>query len=236
MRNTTILLLGFIIAIGLSACGGNTIGEPPSPTPDTRALNTLEPGDVNLNPFATELPPEAELPDNSANIGATLQAFGAPIQPTAEATVPLFGGIEVPEEQPKPGVVNYAEATEDPEIGAIFDQVTLIRGGGVNSEILQIDLYQDGTLWLNSEVIGNVGAQQVIAFDNLLDEVNFFGIRGSFSAAITDSDIYQYNITVSRAGSSLTLNADDTLIPPELQRLVQTLLDFTFGVQQAPQS
>ena len=59
--------------------------------------------------------------------------------------------------------------------------------------------------------------------DSLLDQLNFFGLQGVFTAPGTSADTYQYSVTVNRAGSSRTIQAEDGFTPPELLQFLTLL-------------
>lgn len=213
------LITALVMTLILTACGGNTASTPVDNAPPERQVATVVQGEFNPAPFATDVPEEFVDSPDDAVVAQTLEALGAPIFPTDSGTALPFGGIEVlPEDLPPAGEIGY-EATDDPDIDLIFDQVRLVRVGGPNNTTLDIQLFQDGSLYRNGEIVSNVGPNAVIALDNVLDEMNIFGIRGFFAASITDPRDFEYNLTIERAGASMTIQADDSMMPIELAQL-----------------
>jgi Emfourin len=125
---------------------------------------------------------------------------------TAEATLPIPGTLSAP-------------ATEDPDAGKVFDTLTFARTGGVAAQPLNIQLTGAGVLTRDGAV-SQLSADQVAQIVKVLDEINFFGLDGVFTAPGTSADAYHYELTVERDGASRTLKAEDGFIPPELAQLI----------------
>lgn len=221
MRRLTMLLVGVLLVA--SACRAAA----PTPAPDAPPADGNNPvigtpsADL-LNPFGTEPPPTLQ----EVGIPLTVQALGGPTtMPTPEATSDLFGGITVPENQPRPGEIATLTMTEDPQVAAFFDKVTLIRVYTTDGSMLQMELLQDGTLTVNGAVATNVGAGKVLEIDTILDEINFFGISGAFAATFPAQDSFIYTIAAERMGTRLSIRVDDALMPPELGRLIEAMLN-----------
>lgn len=201
-------------------------------------------------PFGTPAP---EATDSGVVLEQTLAALGAPIQPTLAATSLPFGGVPVtPGELGRPGVASYptAEATEpvvpdpedaplDPTIDPallVFDKVMVSRAGGPGNGELTVEVFQDGAVLLDGQRVTTLTPQAVLDLDALLDEIRIFEMRGVFAAPFPNRDDYQYVISVDRADGSISHRADDTLMPPELGRVVQVVTNAAVGVPPAPPS
>ncbi len=201
-------------------------------------------------PFGTPVPEEEDA--NRPLLEPTLAALGAPVRPTVEATAPPFGGLQVtPGELGRPGEVTYAddaEATEpvvadaddaalEPTVDPatlLFDKVTVVRVGGPGGRELTIEVFQDGAVLMDGQRVTTLTPQAVIELDTLLDEIRIFEMRGIFASTFPDRDDYRYVISVNRADGSISHRADDSLMPPELGRVVQVVTEAVVGAPPAP--
>jgi hypothetical protein len=144
-----------------------------------------------------------------------------PTQPPSGSPVVMERTLVYETGQPTlsaPGTL-VAAATPDPDVGLIFDLIQFEQTGGITGETVTIELRGDGTLVRNG-VTGTISQDQVAFIDNMLDQMNFFGITGVFTAPGRGADLLYYTLTVERAGTSVTLRAQDGLIPPELGQLL----------------
>jgi hypothetical protein len=193
-RNLCVILMG---AVFLAACGGGTTS---APTADTSSASTVQ---------AT-----------AASVGETpIVAATQPALATVEQQQRAFETDEAP--LPVPGTMS-APTTPDPEAGLIFDDIQLERTGGIAGQTLTIQVRSDGT-FTRDGVAGTITPDQVTMIDNLLDQMNFFGLQGVFTAPGTGADVYNYEVTVNRAGSARTIKAQDGFIPPEMIQLLSLL-------------
>ncbi len=87
-----------------------------------------------------------------------------------------------------------------------------------------MEVHSDGTVIRNG-VTSTISPDQVVFIDNLLDQINYFGIQGIFVMPGAGADLMKYRVTVDRAGASVTVDAQDGLIPPELTQLFSILRD-----------
>lgn len=215
------------------------------PTDGEAADDDNNEGSFDPFPFGTPVPEESD--EDRVLLEPTLAALGAPVQPTLAATDVPFGGVEVqPGDLGRPGEVSYAdpaEATEpvvfDAEGGPgeptldpallLFDKVTVIRAGGPGNTELTVEIFQDGAVLLDGERVTTITPQNVIDLDTLLDEIRIFEMRGVFASTFPDRNDYQYVVSVDRADGSISHRADDSLIPPELARVVQTVTQAAVG-------
>ncbi|MBZ0290379.1 MAG: hypothetical protein K8I30_22330 [Anaerolineae bacterium] len=204
MRRSTYFFV--ILGLLLAACGGNA-----SPT---AVLPTV---------------------DNSANASGSDETR-EPVTPIGQAATPDFGATQSaePTDQlqqrayetdeavlPLPGTM-VAAATPDPDVGLIFDTILFERTGGIAGIPLTIEIRSDGTVTRDG-VASAITPDQVTLIDTVLDQLNFFGLQGVFTAPGTSADTYHYAVTVERAGSSRTIRAEDGFVPPELQQFLALL-------------
>lgn len=166
----------------------------------------------------TQSPPATADPANSSNPTAVVaQATLPPPAPTTgpreyatgEPPLPIAGTLVAP-------------ATEDPEAGLVFDMVYFNRTGGAAGQAFSLQILSNGSGIFNDAAI-TISAEQVTQLDNLIDQIGFFGLQGLFTAPGTSAEVYKYDITVDRAGSSRTIKAQEGLIPNELAQLIDML-------------
>lgn len=126
---------------------------------------------------------------------------------------------------PLPGTLVHDSEFVDENMGAVFDRIVFTRtGGGDNAPVYLLKLKQDGTYELNRDTLGQVGNATVINIDDILDEINFFGINTPMLGPGGESAKYRYAITVERGGDELTLRAEDGFIPQEVMPLLGALM------------
>jgi hypothetical protein len=163
-----------------------------------------------------------------------LAACGGNATPTAVPQIPTTADTATPEPVvttapreyetgapatlPIPGTLATAPATEDPDKGTVFDDLTFSRTGGLAGQPINIELTGTGSLTRNGAA-SQVTPDQITQIVNAIDKVDFFGLSGVFTAPGTSADAYHYSLTITRNGASRTINAQDGLIPPELAQL-----------------
>ncbi|MEM6284902.1 MAG: hypothetical protein AAF787_22115 [Chloroflexota bacterium] len=247
MRQLFTSLSAVSLALVLVACGGGGQSLPPTATSQIDpGLLTIEPGEFDPDPFSTPIPEDADFDSEAANPGldATLVALGAPPRDgpvEGQPTLAPFGGISLEGVSiPAPGVIERVEpeaAPPDPEAlptPSVFDYVEVFRGGGLTNDNLRIRFLNDGNVLINGEPARNIGPQGVNLINQRLSDIDFYTISGFFAASIPNSDDYQYVITAQRGAESVSIRADDTLIPPELARLTAELLALGQGAPPPP--
>lgn len=201
-------IFGLALLIGtlaLAACASAT-PTPVSVQPTTAALD------------APTLPPD------QATAVANATAAAAPtagIQSVGATPTPLPAEIAV-NSLPDPGTIQ-PPATEDPNVALVFDQITFERTGGSSPEPLLIIIRSDGSAEVNGQP-QTVAPEVITALDAQIDQLEFFGIQGIFSSPGAPSDVYQYVVTVDRAGASQMLTAQDGLTPNELLRFFAAIV------------
>ncbi len=193
-----LLVLSILV---LAACGG-----------DSDTGNTGDAGEGEQ----TAVPSEgAEIPLDTGEVTPTENPYIVIVTPRPPED-------EFALEVPLPGTL-VASATEDPDIALIFDRITLTRTGGPTGEILEIELHSDGTVSRNGAT-GAVTYERIIAIDDIIDELNFFGMQGALIGPGGDDEVYRYTIRVYRGDSDRMVTAEDGYIPREFQRLLSTII------------
>lgn len=153
-------------------------------------------------------------------------SLATPAAANAAPTNPPQQPRELVTGQPQmiPGTVS-APATEDPMAGTPFERILFTRSGGVVGQTLTVEILGDGTVTRNGET-SQISPEQVQQITDVLDQLDFFGLQGVFTAPGTGADIYQYSITVDRAdGSSRTIKAQDGLTPQQMMALFTVLAE-----------
>jgi hypothetical protein len=202
--NLSLILIGLFF---LSACGGNAPATT-APTADSSSVTTDSSG--------TAVPATVAGLQATPDLAATQSA-----EPTLIVQERSFSTDEPP--LPIPGTI-IAPITPDPDAGLIFDIILLERTGGLAGIPLTIEVKGDGTVTRDG-VASTISPDQVTFLDNLLDQLNFFGLQGVFTAPGTSADTYHYAVTVERAGSSRTIRAEDGFLPSEMIQLLSLLSD-----------
>jgi hypothetical protein len=185
----------------LAACGGN-----PAPTATQQAVQlagTSAVVDVSPTPVNTPGPGTPLVPER--------------IYETGQPTMPI------------PGTIVMAATTPDPDVGLIFDLIQYRQTGGITGQTLEIEVRSDGTLTRNG-VPSTISPDQVTLIDNMIDQMNFFSINGVFTAPGSGADVIRYSVTVERAGTSVGIDAQDGLVPPELAQLFSILSSLGEGL------
>lgn len=161
-----------------------------------------------------EQPPAPTLDTSLGTVAANTVA-------TVEATPEVR---QVVTEQPNliPGTI-IPPATQDPMAGTPFERILFKRTGGITGQPLTIEILSDGTFTRN-DASGQLTPDEVQRMTDTLDQLNFFGLQGSFTAPGTGADIFEYSITVDRNGASRTIDAQDGLIPSQLMNLINILV------------
>jgi hypothetical protein len=124
---------------------------------------------------------------------------------------------------PVPGTLVKAAATDDPNAGGkTFDHLYLERTGGIAGGKLSIDLMADGTLMRDGKP-SKLTADELAQVNTVLAKLSFFSIRGVFTAPGTGPDALQYSLQIDLNGASRTVDAQEGLIPPELDEVFRVL-------------
>jgi hypothetical protein len=196
-----ILCLILIGVLFLAACNGNA-----TPAPTANATS------ANVQPTQSQSTP-APL-DSTPDVAATQAAL-----PTIELEQRVFETGQPP--LPIAGTMDTV-IESDPNIGLVFDSILYEQTGGIAGKPLTIEVKSDGTVTRNG-VASTISPDQVTFLDNLIDQLNFFHLKGVFTAPGTSPDAYRYNLTVNRSGDSRTLIMSEGFLPPELQQFVSLI-------------
>jgi len=234
MRQLFVTMMAIGFAFALAACGNLNSSNPPTATsaidPNAPAV---EPGVFNPRPFATQAPENSEATVDP-NLQLTLQALGAPVTIAAPGPNPtsIYQGANMPftcaiEIDTSAGPFDYSTG---------FSEVALIRSGGPTDDLFQAQFLPDGSVFVDGTLSRNIGPQGVIEINEMIAELQFFELRGSFAATATRPDDYVYDLRVDQNGFSSTLNADDSLIPIEIARVINRLLQIAEGAPAPPGS
>jgi len=126
---------------------------------------------------------------------------------------------------PLPGTL-VASATEDPDIGLVFDHIEFTQTRLSDDSTLTIEIFQDGRVVRDGETL-TISEDEIFQIDIIIDELNFFGMQGNFLGPSADSGgQYRYRVRVERAGVARAVTAQDGFMPQELK-------DFLVAIVQA---
>ncbi|RMF82113.1 MAG: hypothetical protein D6737_02965 [Chloroflexi bacterium] len=243
----------------MAACGGNDATPAALPTlaeqqsdegagPTLPPEQTVEPGELPTRPpivptVEEEVPINETPPTQDPTVPAQLTAL-ANAAATATTIVELDTGENPPtiegqeavstavfgEGVPLPGTI-VAPATEDAAPGLLFDSLIYTQSGGPGDTELTVELHSDGTLIRDGETF-TVSPEVVAEIDQLLDDIGFFGLSGTFTSPARGSDTYIYALRVEQGGLSRAIRGQDGLLPPELQNLFVRLSQLGLDVPQ----
>lgn len=199
-------LISILTVLILAACGG---GEPTNtPAPTTNAVST----DENAPEITVEFTPG----DPALAIATTAAENNVIIQQSAPGTL-IFQQASGEGTQPAP------------DTPFSFNLIMVQRYGGLSGENFIIRLSSDGTLDRNGEV-SQLSADQIERVRVMFDEVNFYGASGIFTDASANDETIYYTIGVDGDRGTVSITAQEGLVPPQLLEIVNTI--FELGVSQ----
>lgn len=195
-----------IMTLILAACGGDA-----APTSAVSSDPTIDPNSVTATPndFVEQQMATEEVGDGNDEsvVIVTPQAV------IEQNDVPL------------PGTLVHDSEYVDENMGAVFDQIIFSRyGGGDGSPPYRLVVNQDGTYDINGEIFGVVDAATVTRVDDILDEINFFGINTPMLGPGPDAINYRYVLTVYRGDDEMSIRAEDGFTPQPVMKLFGALM------------
>ncbi len=151
-----------------------------------------------------------------------LAACGQPPAPTggdrpALLAAPTEGPTATPVPTPTP------LGTEDPSENVIFDELTVIRSGGILGQEHTVTVLGDGALIIDGAAVGSVGENVLFAFNDQIKAMGFFRLESHYGPIAPGADTFAYEIRVQRDGASQSVTTVDGHIPASLQRLIGDL-------------
>jgi hypothetical protein len=201
-------LLIFLMLMMLSACGGGeTTPEPivdippTSFVPEGTQVGVVDVAPENITGVETLIAEEISA-QNPQPFAPTL----LPVEEEGALPVPLAGTL-------------VASETEDPQAGLAFDYIYLLQEGGSNNERIVSEIYGDGRTTFNARE-GKIGQDALIEIIRAIDELNYFGIQGTFLGPAPRPNEYTYTIVVQRGANSRRINAQDGYIPMEVMQFM----------------
>ena len=215
MRNA--LYISLISVFMLTACGGG--GD------DTPAPEGATPEAQNQSPregFSGD-DVDAETPNADATYYNELGTIIPPDQVTPYAPQALTSGGLNGFYAPPVGVLGAA-STEEPIPGETrasgFDYLFYEQSGGINDETIRIEVYSDGRVTLDGEPVAPARSSEIDAIASLMDEIDFYGMQGTFLGPAANDDTYYYRLGASHEnGLGRLIQARDGFMPPEIIRL-----------------
>lgn len=220
MRYTYLFL---ILVLLLAACGGGK--DEPTEVPTELSNLFVRPTQVlSETEIAQGLTPEEE-----ASFGEELLSIIEPQQPLPPATATLVGEGALP--IPGPGTL-VASETEDPGIPPGFDLITLEQTGGLNNVSLDIEIMSDLTVMINGQGPFAISQETVDQLGVMVDDLNFFGLQGTFLGPSASEETYRYRVSVSSGDIARAINAQDGFIPEQFARFLSTIQSVASDVIQ----
>ena len=129
-----------------------------------------------------------------------------------------------------PGVGTLvASETEDPEIDLIFTTVRLTRSNNNDDEFVEVVINGDGSFVRNG-IPGQLSPEQITNIDDMIDDINFFGLQGTMLGPAIEEDDYRYCLTVERGATSRTITSQEGFMPAPYRRLVGAIFDVGFRI------
>lgn len=186
----------------------------------------IEFGDPIVQPNAT-----------AAQVAPDFEPLGLPGDPEV-----LAGGTAVPLFDPNassegalppagPGTL-VASETEDPEPIGPFQLVRLRQQGGRGNITTVIEIYADGRIVRDGE-IGTVDAATIGRINQMIDDMGFFSMQGTYIGPPGADDTYTYRVYVDSGDIDRAINAQDGYLPQELTSLLATITNAAANIQSA---
>lgn len=226
MRRHLIVLLILILA----ACGSDDNQQPEQPANPTQA-----PADAVQPP--QDAPPEGTA-DPDVNVETTLSfeelvqdVLGEPPTPQIFPTVTLSeGALPVP----LPGTLVASETEEAQPNPGPFDRITFLQTGGTNDIIISFEITSDGIVERDGQT-ASVSPDVIQRLDQMIDDLNFMGLQGTFMGPAPNDDVYQYRIAVIDGDSSRAVWSQDGFMPDQYREFLGLIRTVGDSVITAPE-
>ncbi len=137
------------------------------------------------------------------------------IQPTH--TPASEGALPVP----LPGTL-VASETEEAEPIPDFQQITLLQQGGPADINVRVDIFSDGRVIRDGQT-GSVAPGTIAELNQIIRDLNFFGLQGTFLGPTVPEEAYRYRITVISGQTERAINMQDGFMPEEVMRFLGRL-------------
>lgn len=164
-------------------------------------------GSPTDTPTATPVPPTEP--------AATAESTDTVALPNADDLSDFAGTVSVP----IPGTLSVANTGETPNAPTrapiSLDLLVFSQTGGLANVNEVIELHGDGTL-IHNGASSTVGQDKIQAITDMLNQIHFYDINGTFIDASGAADAYHYSLTVQSDQGSRTIFSQDGLTPQEL--------------------
>lgn len=233
MRFTLVI----IMILALAACGGGDDNDTSDEAGGTQATATTNPdvaatdaalGDISVGPEGIEFgdpivqanATAADVPDDFIPSG---DASDPEVLP-ASTGIPLFDPNASSEGALPPAGPGTLVASETEEIEPIgdFQLIQLRQEGGRNDTTTIIDVYGDGRIIRDGQA-GNIDAGTIALLNQLIRDMNFYGMQGTYMGPPGDEDEYRYRVYVNSGEIDRAINAQDGFMPEQLVRLLAAI-------------
>jgi hypothetical protein len=199
MRHFRYLMI--VLLLMLAACGG---AEETLPTQVTANGETdvIEPPTDGSSSFDEEI--------DALLSGATPEQVVLPtVDPELEGALPV----------PLPGTL-VASETEEPEpFLGVFTFIYFEQTGGAEDVNIIVEIYGDGRVVSNGRTF-QVDQSVIRQLDQMITELNFFGMQGTFLGPPGSPSDYRYRVAIGRGELERAVQAQDGFIPVELTRFL----------------
>lgn len=211
--------LALLVLMLLAACGG---GDPdsenpvqPSGVPPGEDTAVVDDGTLSFEELAQDVLDEEPPPQ-----------VLAPATPASEGALPI----------PLPGTL-VASETEEPEIsGGVFDRIIFRQTGGTADVNVRFEINGQERIVVRDGVSMVVSQEVIDQIDQVINDLNFIGLQGTFMGPAASDDVYFYRVTVEKGEAARTIASQDGFMPDAYKSFLGLLRAVGDSVIVAPTS
>lgn len=199
--------LCLLLVIALAACDG---GDSDSDT------NTQQSQAVTPAPDSTEGTAAADATLSFEELAQDVLGDAPPSQVIPSQTPASEGALEIP----LPGTL-VASETEQPEnTGVMFESIRFRQTGGTSQSDVQFEIRGLDRVVIRDGVTMPLSQETVDQIDQMINDLNFIGLQGTFLGPAASEDVYVYRVTVIKGEDSRTITAQDGFIPEQYKQFL----------------
>lgn len=199
-----VLLL--IVALVAAACASDPA---PTQTPAQASTPQQPSGDSANTVDATNPTPDAP------QVGVIVTRIVPTSTPLPRGALPIPGN---------PATLIAAE-TEDPALDQLFNRIELSRSEGRNDPTtIDLVIQADGS-YVRNGVQGSLSDEDILALDEAIDDINFFGLQGLMLGPSGSELAYRYRLTIQRGSQQRTINSQDGFMPQPYLRFLSQIVE-----------
>jgi hypothetical protein len=177
----------------------------------------------NGQPAPTETPQPTSDPAIQSDSDSTAEFTPGP-PALAIGTLAAENSIIINPPAPGTLIVESEDDESGPRQPFSFRLIMLQRYGGVNNETFVVRLYPDGRVDRNGESL-QISAEEVERIRVMFDEIDFYRANGIFTGPEAGPETIFYTLGVDGDQGTVSMTAQEGLIPPELQALIDVMLN-----------